>query len=146
MPTKSKLTFPQIIRRGGHHRAANARFVRIVRLKTGYSPDGYAFAACQSYSTHHLTPQGYRVVNQDRTRYVTIVKFLDTQLHCSLSCSCPDFQFVFETVLHGKGAAELEYSNGESPDITNPLHQVGCCKHLVALYLKIKDHLTGAKP
>ena len=145
MPTKSRLTFPQIIRRGGHHREVNARYVRITRLKTGFTPDGFAFAACQSYSTHHVTPQGYKVVNPVRTRYVTVVKFLDTQLHCALSCSCQDFQYVWEQVLHTKGAAELEYSNGETPDMTNPLHQVGCCKHLVALYHKIQTRITTPK-
>lgn len=137
-----KLTFPQIIRKGGHHREENAQFVKIVRLKTGYTPDGYAFAACQSYSTHHITAKGYKVLNATRQRYVTVVKFLDAQLHCSLSCSCDDFKYSWEQVLHTKGAAELEYSNGEAPDVRNPLYQVGCCKHLVALYWQIKDRIV----
>ena len=135
------LTFPQIIRKGGKFREDNAEFVKIIRLKTGTTPDGYAFVACQSYSTHHLNPHGYKVRNLVRNRYVTVVKFLDRKLHCAVSCSCDDFKYTWETVLHNRGASELEYSNGMAPNITNPLYRVGCCKHLVALYYKVKDRI-----
>ena len=140
------LTIHQLMRRAGAFRAANARYVRIVRLKTGYAPDGHAFAACMSYSTHTIRESdGLRVVNRDRQRYVTVIKFLDVDLHVLVSCSCPDFMYRWEQVLHKRGNAELEYSNGQSPDITNPGHLTGTCKHLVALYTKIKSQIQIKK-
>lgn len=135
------LTFPQIIKLGGKYRDQNARFVRLVRLKTGYTPEGFAFAACQSYSTHHINPKGLRVVNPDRRRYVTVVKFLDAKLHCQVSCSCPDFMYTAEYVLNKRGAAQIEYSNGEAPDIKNPAQVVMVCKHLIRLYQEIQTKL-----
>lgn len=43
-------------------------------------------------------------------------------------------------------AAGVEYSNGELPVIRNPQMRPAQCKHLVALYNKIKDQLPRPKP
>lgn len=145
MPTKSRLTLRQIISKGGKFRELGAQYVNLTKFKTGYTPDGYAYAACQSYSTHRVTKQGYKVVNHTRQRYITVIKFMDARLHCSLSCSCDDFKYTWETVLNKKGAAELEFSNGEDPSITNPFHHIGICKHLIALWWKIEPRVEAAR-
>ena len=135
------LTFPQIIKRAEPARVANARFVRLVSYKTGYTQEGFAYAACRSYSTHVIGPDGRRVRNPNRERHTTVVLFLDKKLHVNLSCSCGDFTYRWETALHHHGAADIEYSNGEMPNSTNPYLSPQCCKHLVALYERIKPHL-----
>ena len=47
--------------------------------------------------------------------------------------------------LHKKGAADIEYSNGQMPDITNPGLHVQQCKHLCALYFRIRNKLVPQK-
>lgn len=135
------LTFPQIIKRADPLRATNARFVRLISYKTGYTKEGFAYAACRSYSTHHVGPDGRRVRNHNRERHTTVVLFLDKKLHVNLSCSCSDFTYRWETALHHHGAADIEYSTGEMPNSTNPFLAPQCCKHLIALYERIKPHL-----
>lgn len=135
------LKLKQIIKRTSADRVMNARFVKITKLKTGYSRSHRAYAASQSYSTHHINAQGRLVSHPDRTRYVTVIEFIDAQLHVNVSCSCDDFKFRHEVALHHKGAADIEYSNGEMPTSTNPGMVTGTCKHLVALYNRIKHKL-----
>lgn len=140
------LTFTQILKRTPTPRVLAARFVRIVKLKTGHSrTTGRAYAACQSYSTHHLDAHGHAIRNKDKQQYVTVVEFLDNKLHVNVSCSCPDFTFTAEVALAQRGAADIEYSNGEAPDIRNPHRIPLCCKHLVALYNRIEPTIAIAK-
>lgn len=135
------LTLKQIIKRTRPDRIMNARFVKITKLKTGYSRSGRAYAACQSYSTHHITPEGRLVPHKDHTRYVTVIEFLDARLRVNVSCSCDDFKYRAEYALHTHGAADIEYSNGEAATTTNPNNTPQCCKHLVSLYNRIKHKL-----
>lgn len=48
-------------------------------------------------------------------------------------CSCENFVFVFEYANASVGASRLIYSNGQPPNMTNPMLAPGLCKHLVAL-------------
>lgn len=77
--------------------------------------------------------------------YKTTVAAIDNRLPVSkgpvlVSCSCPDFKFVWEVALNKQGAAIIQYSNGALPEIRNPLMIPGACKHLAAfmIYLKHK--------
>lgn len=47
--------------------------------------------------------------------------------------------------MNHKQAADIEYSNGELPVIRNPQMRPAQCKHLVALFNKIKDQLPRPK-
>ena len=135
------LTFQYIVRLTDPLRKLNAKLVKIVKFKTGYTTRGTGYAACQSYSTHHYDQHGRKIPNADRNRYVTVVEFVDKKLHCNVSCSCPDFMYRHEVALNRRGAADIEYSNGEMPTTTNPELRVATCKHLIALYLRIRAKL-----
>ncbi len=50
-----------------------------------------------------------------------------------VSCSCGDWWSHWEYAVNKKGAAEIKYSNGEPPVVTNPSMIPGMCKHLYAL-------------
>jgi hypothetical protein len=137
------LTLPQIVRRTNKFRKAGAKYVRILDVKKGYDSKGRGFIASSSYSTHIIGPDGRAYVNRNAQKYVTVITFLDKKLHVHVSCSCSDFLYRHEWVLAEKGAAEIEYSDGSPPDVTNPQHRVGQCKHLIALYEK---KLAGKVP
>lgn len=134
-------TIEYIVRRTPTRRKQAAKYVKIIRLKLIHDKKGRPLAACQSYSTHDVLPNGYVIRKRTKTKYVTTILLLDRKYHCKVSCSCPDFMFSYETLLYEKGSADLEYSNGESPDIRNPLHRPGGCKHIVALYERIRSKL-----
>lgn len=133
------MNLPQLLKRTPRSRFRSADYVRLVKLKMGYDKDGKAIAYCQSYSTHIIDQDGNVVKNPTRYHYVTYIKFIDNKLNVNVSCSCPDFMYTWETVLHDKGAAEIEYSNGDPSLIRNPQQRVGACKHTIKLLQKIKD-------
>ena len=140
------LTLPQIIRRTTRLRHEGAKYVRITDMKKGYDSKGRGYVACASYSTHIIGEDGRPHRNPDPQKYVTVFVFLDQQLHVQMSCSCADFTYRWETALHGKGAAEIEYSTGEYPLQTNPSMRAACCKHAVALFNKVGPKLPAPRP
>lgn len=135
----------QIAKKINNRRKANSVYVRILKMKKGYTPNGKGYVACQSYSSHVLDEYGRPVRTQDPNKYVTMMIFIDKKLNVKCSCSCPDFLYRWEVALVNKGAADVEYSNGEQPDITNPKKIPAACKHMYKLYLKILPHLPPAK-
>lgn len=138
------LNIHQIVRRVNRRRRENAQYVRILQMKKGRTPNGLGFVACQSYSTHIINEHG-RPVRQDTPhKYITMILFVDDKLNVKTSCSCYDYQFRWEWALWNRGASDIEYSNGDSPDITNPTYKYACCKHLYKLYLQIKGSLPPA--
>ena len=140
------LTLPQIVRRVNERRHQSAKYVRIIQVKKGWDSLGRGYVAAASYSTKIWDNYKRKfVLNKVRNRYVTVIVFLDTRLHVVVSCSCPDFKYRWEVALNHKQAAEIEYSNGELPVIRNPSMKAAECKHLVALYNKIKDELPKPK-
>lgn len=140
------LTLDQIARRTSRLRQQGARFVRFTDLKKGYLSNGNGYIAGASYSTHRIGSDGRAVPNPDPSKYVTVFEFLDTELHVKCSCSCSDFTFRWEWALWNRGAAEIEYSNGDSPNMTNPQYKPAMCKHSLALYDKIKGKLPSPQP
>jgi hypothetical protein len=140
------LTLPQIAQRLNERRKQSAKYVRIIHVKKGWDSLGRGYVACASYSTKIWDNYKRKfVLNKVRNRYVTVIVFLDTRLHVVVSCSCPDFKYRWEVALNHKQAAEIEYSNGELPVIRNPTMRATNCKHLYALYQKIKDELPKPK-
>lgn len=135
------LTLSYMYRMTPRNRKASARYVKITRLKKTVDKKGYPIAACQSYSTHTVLPSGRTVRSPNRNKYVTTITILDRKYNARLSCSCDDFMFTWEVALHNRGAAKIEFSNGEPPDSRNPSHRPGMCKHLVALYEQILPDL-----
>jgi len=135
------LTLSQIIKKTGPLRIEGSKYVVITGMKKGFDSLGRPFVAGASYTTHIIGPYGKPIVNKIRHRYVTVITFLDRQLNVLVSCSCDDAQYRTEYALHSKGAAEIEYSNGEYPSHTNPKLIPYCCKHVLGLYNKIKSQL-----
>ncbi len=139
------LTLDQIARRTNNFRRMGSKFVRFTDTKKGYLSNGNGYIAAASYSTHRIDSAGRAYVNQQPSKYVTVFEFLDTQLHVNISCSCEDNTYRWEWALWNRGAAEIEYSNGDAPDIRNPTYKAACCKHAYALYQKIKPKLPQPK-
>ncbi len=135
------MKFKTIIRRTPKQRIADAQYVRILAEKTGHDKQGRAFYAAQTVSTHNRLPNGKLVRAHEKTKYVTVVSFRDSKLNVMVSCSCPDFTYRWEVALAKKKAATIEYSNGEDPIMTNPAMVPAACKHLVAVYNKIKSKI-----
>lgn len=139
------MNLPQLLKRTPKHRIEGAQYVKLTKLKLGYDKDGFAIAYCQSYSTHHVEPDGSTKVSDTRYRYVTYIKFVDNKLNVNASCSCPDWMYRWEYALHQKGAANIEYSNGQAPTATNPTLRPGVCKHMVKLLQTIKSKVPTVK-
>jgi hypothetical protein len=139
------LTLPQIVKKASRLRHEGAQYVRITDMKKGYDSLGRGYVASASYSTHLINSDGKPVRNGDPKKYVTVITFLDNKLHVLVSCSCADFTYRWETALHSKGAADIEYSNGDSPDTTNPTQRGACCKHLIKLYERIRPKLPAPR-
>ena len=122
-------------------RKLNSRYVKIIRMKTGYTDEGLGFVASQAYSTHVLNANGQLIKKETKDVYVTMITFIDNKLNVHISCSCPDNLYRWEVANSLKDAAEVEYSNGEMPDITNPSRLNRTCKHSFRLYQQIKSKL-----
>ena len=74
--------------------------------------------------------------------YDTFIMINPKRKNVVLSCSCPDFLYRHEVALYRKGGAEITYSNGRLPKITNPKYRATCCKHCLAMYL----YLSSVRP
>lgn len=135
------LTPKQLYNKTSKERREKAQYVRIIRVKMGHNRQGLGYIAAKTYSRYIINSEGRVVKNPDRRDYITMLTFLNRKLQCIASCSCGDNTFRWEVANAYKGASEVEFSNGDPPVITNPTFKVGLCKHLVALYLKIKPQL-----
>jgi hypothetical protein len=135
------LTIQQIVKKANRLRLEGAKYVRFTDIKKGYDSRGRGFVAGASYSTHLIGEDGRPVKNPHPHKYVTVITFRDQKLNVLVSCSCADFLYRWEVALHNKDAAEIEYSNGAYPTMTNPSGKHASCKHIIALYSKIKAKL-----
>jgi hypothetical protein len=141
------LNIHQIARRVNRLRQEGARYVRFTDMKKGWlKASGNGYIAGASYSTHTIGSDGRPKVNEDPSKYVTVIEFVDSELHVHVSCSCADFTYRWEWALWNRGAGQIEFSNGDSPETTNPTYKPSMCKHAYAMYLKIKDKLPQPKP
>jgi hypothetical protein len=136
------LSIQYIIRRTDPQRKADSANVRILARKVGYTPEGYGFIAAQTQSNYRRMPDGRLVRVTGNDKYVTVITILNKKMHAKVSCSCPDFTYRWEVALEDRGSADIEYSNGDAPTITNPVLVPACCKHLVALYESVKTKLV----
>jgi hypothetical protein len=130
-----------LMARTDEHRKQRAAYVKIIKTKIGHNKLGQGYIAAQTYSTHKVGADGRMVRNTNKHRYLTMLTFVDKKLHVVASCSCGDQTFRWEWANTQKGAAEIEYSNGEPPTTTNPTFKIGLCKHQVALVNLIKPKL-----
>lgn len=132
-----------LYRRTSDERRYLAQFVRLKDMKSGHLSDGSAFVASHTESVKRIDKHGFLVPvpARDRKTYVSAIVFTDRKLNVKVGCSCLDNLFRWEVANHDKGAADIYYSNGQAPNITNPLLKVSLCKHLTALYLKIAHKL-----
>lgn len=137
------LTLSQLYRQTTGDRKQRATYVRILKTKAGYNKAKQGFVAAQTFSRFKVNDKGEIVRNATPNKYVTLITFLDNKLHVHIACSCSDTCFRWEVANSFKGGAVVEYSNGAAPDTTNPAYKIGMCKHLVALYLKIKPKLPA---
>lgn len=132
----------ELYRRTNKTRKYLAQYVRIVASKSGYK-NGLGYIAAKTQSTHRLDHRGFLVPVKARQRktYLSVITFIDSKLNVKVSCSCDDFWARHEVALHHRNAADIEYSNGEWPVITNPEGKVRMCKHLCALYKKVESRI-----
>lgn len=135
------LTIKQLAKRTSEDRKQRALYVKIIAMKAGRTPEGLGFVAAKTYSTHTVNSKGELVRNPSPTRYVSMITFIDKKLHCKVSCSCDDLLFRWEFANAEKEAGDIEYSNGEAPNTTNPELKPSLCKHIMALYTKIQPKL-----
>lgn len=124
------MTFKQIVDHADEGRIARARDVVITKFQVGlHKKTGVPTAIAQSYSKD---PGNAGSPKADK--YITKIEFKSNR-NVIVGCSCYDFTFRYEFALAKKGAAVINYSNGQPPNTTNPPPRVlGCCKHCIALY------------
>jgi hypothetical protein len=137
------LTLKQLEARTTRERKIRAQYVKIVRMKTGHTPEGLGFVAAQTYSKWIVNRQGKLVPNPNKHYYISQITFINKKLKVHVSCSCDDNLYRWEYANSDKEAAVIEYSNGEMPSTTNPLLKAGLCKHLVALVTQIRPKLPS---
>lgn len=130
------MTMKQIISKAGPARKAAALYVDLVQTKVKKSKAGNPLVVCKTRSS--TTLQGKAKAKGSASTYVSTVEVLPSS-KVIVSCSCQDFMFTWEAALNLKGAARIEYSNGELPNEKNPSNVPGCCKHLVALGQSLID-------
>lgn len=130
------MTMKQIISKAGATRRNAAAYVDLLQTKVKKSKAGNPLVVCKTRS--NATAQGKAKAKGAANTYVTTIEVLPSS-KVVVSCSCDDFMYTWEVALNLKGAARIEYSNGEQPNERNPLNIGGCCKHLVALGQSLID-------
>lgn len=130
------LTARQLIKATVPSRKHAAASARIKELKRGKLPNGSIIYKAKIHTT--ATPDGQRKPPPPMYTYVTTLE-INTKGYCIVSCSCEDFWAVWEVALNRKGAARIEYSNGEIPTVKNSSLHPGCCKHCYALLTRLVD-------
>lgn len=127
------MTMRQVLKATPKSRQFSASFVKLREVKMGRAKATHApVIRSKSYSTHNH--KGERK-NYTPNEYVSTVEIHDK--YVVLSCSCDDFWAVWEVALAARGAARVEYSNGDRPIERNPMMIPGCCKHLYTLGTKL---------
>jgi hypothetical protein len=126
------LTARQILQKTPKSRRSD--FVKIEATKVLQRKNGNKLVKSKVYSTHTIA--GVRK-SPPYTRYIATVE-IDKKA-VKVSCSCDDFWSVWEYALTQKGAADIEYCNGDPPVEKNPQYVAGCCKHLYKILTKLID-------
>lgn len=123
------------------------------RIETFYgvrqSDDGSQYIAyAKTFSTKiYVRKNGVRVlVDKPKVLYDTFIflkRYKTRRSTIVLSCSCDDFKYRHEVALYKRGGAEIEYSNGMRPKITNPKYRFTCCKHCLRFYEYLSHRLPS---
>src|SRR5882672_12172135 len=92
-------------------RKDRARYVKVLAMKTGYTPDGLGFMAAKTYSQYRIDADGRKRLVNNPDHYISMITFIDHKLNCHVSCSCGDLCFRWEYANNLKDAGEIEYSN-----------------------------------
>lgn len=131
------MTAQQILDKTPDNRINAGKYVKILAMKKGKSPNGNPTVRAKTKSTR--SSDGKTKV--DGTTYLSEVEVTPKE-KVIISCSCEDFKYRFEAALEKKGAARILYSDGSPPTTTNPPPSIlGCCKHLV----KVMTYLQGKR-
>lgn len=122
----------------------NATYARIQDFKgIRKDEDGRFYAYAITYSSHiwdkktrTWIPKKYKKSYDTfiMVRHYKRSRGYQKQSTIVLSCSCPDFKYRHEVALTLKGGANITYSNGRVPRITNPKMRRTCCKHCLRFY------------
>ena len=125
------MTIKQIMAKAGPQRKAASAYVDITSTKVKKNKDGMPMVVCKTQSKTTLQKKGTDSKIKIKPKgaantYVTTVEVYPSN-KVIVSCSCDDFLYTWETALNLKGAARLEYSNGEMPNEKNPGNTPGCC-------------------
>lgn len=67
------------------------------------------------------------------------IRITDKKTKVKVSCSCDFFTYYCEVPLYMRGAADILYSNGDYPHVTNPRAIPIVCKHLLSLFKRAKQ-------
>lgn len=119
----------------------NASFTRIKKLHgVRRDDDGRIYAYATTYSTKIWDAKHRVWVRKPPKYYDTFIMVNPRKNSVVLSCSCPDFMYRHEVALWKRGGADIEYSNGMRPRITNPRERATCCKHCLRFYQYLSTH------
>lgn len=130
------MTALQLMKFTTKSRRDNALSARIKEIKRGTLSNGSLIYKAKIMTTR--TPAGVRKPPPPMYTYVTTVE-VDKKKKCIVSCSCEDFLYFSEWTLSKKGAARIEYSNGEPSNDRNKTQVPSGCKHVYALLTKLTE-------
>ena len=143
----SSIKFSQImvqVLRYAKTQLTNAAYARIKKFHgIRQDEDGRYYAYATTYSTKTFDKRtGRWISKKSHQTYDTFIMIrhykrsrgYQRQSTIVLSCSCADFKYRHEVALYKSGGADIEYSNGRLPKITNPRLRRTCCKHCLRFY------------
>lgn len=129
------MTAKQLMAKTPKSRKDAAIYTRVKEAKKGKKGDNLLFVA-KTVTTRKAS--GDRKTPPEPYTYISTIE-VNPKGHCIVSCSCEDFMFTWEYTLKQKGAARIEYSNGESSKDRNPAQIPGTCKHIYGFLSKLQD-------
>ena len=142
------MTMKQIQANTPRDRKILVPYVSITHLKKKQTkPDRRRILQAITSSTGAPHPRSGQVLKKkEKNRYITYVEALQGdskplgKSYIKVSCECGDFWSHWEYALNRRGAADIEYSNGEPPVVTNPTLIAGACKHIMAMFQLIQHN------
>ena len=132
-PPRSKemtgLSLKQLLKATPPYIKSNADDVVVKTLKEATTKGGLPGVRAKTQTVRSKNRQVYDTSIVGKQAGIPVSQ----QKHVLVSCSCGFFTYYCEVALNHWGSANIKYSNGAHPDVTNPgLHPL-MCKHLVSL-------------
>jgi len=138
-----QMTAEQILTACPPRVAVGAKTVIIKDAKPSVTKDKRQRIVCKIISTNTL--DGNRKPPPPVKTHTSTVEALvpdkyirDRDVPVRVSCTCDDFWATWEVALFKRGAAKIQFSNGELPVEKNPRMIPGCCKHLYKMLQQIR--------